>query len=59
MIYNCKHCNDEWECEDEVTWELCPFCAMPITQMIGDLFKSGDIIEMFRMIWIRIKNNNI
>jgi len=58
--YKCKNCKEIWgffpeDYEDNSEFPtLCPLCTIPITQMIKDVFKEEGILEVFRMLWLRL-----
>lgn len=49
--YNCINCKEEWTfCPEDYEHKedypaKCPLCSTPITQMIGDTFKEGGLLE--------------
>lgn len=60
-VYKCKKCGEDcgffpkdYDYKKELYPTICPLCAMPISQMIIDVFQEEGIIEVFKRIWIRI-----
>ncbi len=62
-VYACSICQGQWqfapEDYDDIADfpEVCPLCEMPITQMIHDVYKEEGVLEVLRMLWLRLKNN--
>ncbi len=58
--YNCNRCQVEWAFIPEDYGsvadypETCPLCSMPITQMIGDVYREEGLLEVLKMLWVRI-----
>lgn len=60
--YTCKKCGDEWEFipEDydykkELYPTTCPFCEMPVRQMVRDLFVKKEYLEIIKRLFLRLK----
>lgn len=59
-VYTCYCCRTVWnyvpeDYNSEYIPEYCPLCSMPITQMIHDVFIEEGLLEVFRMIFLRVK----
>mgnify|MGYP001617365325 CR=1 FL=1 len=59
--YLCSRCLEKWQfCPEDYDYDkstyptTCPLCNMPISQMIKDVFKQEGLMEVIKMLWIRI-----
>jgi DNA-directed RNA polymerase subunit RPC12/RpoP len=54
--YKCKNCGETWgfcpeDYENEEDYPtICPFCSMPLWQMIRDIYKEEGILEVIKQI---------
>ena len=60
--YKCKRCNEIWGfCPEDYEYKsehypvTCPFCNMPITQLIHDVYLNDGMVETLKRLWIRLK----
>lgn len=58
--YTCKNCKEDWnfypeDYEDLKNYEdiECPFCSMPVTQMIHDIYKEEGVWLVIKQLWKR------
>jgi len=60
--YNCKKCKNGWGFyPEDFNYDkknyptYCPLCSMPVMQMAKEVFKNQGLVEVLRMLPIRIK----
>ena len=58
MKYDCITCGEEWRSETFNKGKMCPFCSMPSSQAITDIFLSegrDGVVEYVDNVIARIK----